>query len=62
MYFPYLKEAWFITVNELKELISKNNFKLSENSGDIDSETKGYLLPRNEYFNNFKVINVDYEW
>jgi hypothetical protein len=61
-YFPYLKEMWYIKVADLKELCENNDFRLSTNAGDFESGTKGYLIPRDKYKNEFKVVEVDYEW
>lgn len=57
-YYPYLKEIWFIKSNELKTLIQNNNFHVIKNAGDIGSATHGYLIPRKQFKQNFKVFNA----
>jgi hypothetical protein len=51
-----LDELWSIPVTKLREIISNNEFPISEESGDINSHTMGYLIPREEYREHFKVI------
>lgn len=54
--FFHLDEIWIIPVDKLRTLININEFPVSEESGDINSHTKGYLIPREEFRNHFKVI------
>jgi hypothetical protein len=62
-YYVYLKKAWIIETKKLKALISNNKFEIKdENVGDEGSQTKGYVIPRNKFKDNFKVIDIDYEW
>lgn len=61
-YFPFFKEYWSISVTKLKNLIKTNDFRETKDSGDLDSDTRGYLIPRKQYKKEFKVFNVDYEW
>ena len=58
MHYKYLKEIWYIKTNELKELIKNNQFFKTEFSGDQNSNTKGYLIPREEYKEYFIVRRV----
>ena len=58
MHYKYLKEIWYIKTNELKELIKNNQFFKTEFSGDQNSNTKGYLIPREEYKEYFIVRSV----
>ena len=58
MHYKYLKEIWYIKTNELKELIKNNQFFKTEFSGDQNSNTKGYLIPREEYKEYFIVRGV----
>ena len=51
--FYYLDEIWFIKVSDLKKLIKENDFKKTEQSGDDGSNTRGYLIPRNEFKQHF---------
>ena len=55
-FFFHLDELWSIPVTKLREIISKNEFPVSEESGDINSHTMGYLIPREKYKEHFKVI------
>jgi len=52
----HLDEIWIIPVDKLRQLINSNEFPISEESGDINSHTKGYLIPREEFRKHFKVI------
>lgn len=61
-YFPYLKEYWTIRTSDLKKLIADNNFRETKDSGDLNSDTKGYLIPREEFKEHFKIHKIDYEW
>lgn len=61
-YFPYFKEYWSIHIDKLKKLIKENNFRETKDSGDLESDTRGYLIPREEYKEHFKVFKIDYEW
>tara|TARA_R110000868_G_scaffold29601_2_gene110131 strand:+ start:787 stop:1242 length:456 start_codon:yes stop_codon:yes gene_type:complete len=58
MHYKYLKEIWYIKTNELKELIKNNQFFKTEFSGDQNSNTKGYLIPREEYKEYFIVRKI----
>jgi hypothetical protein len=55
-YFLYLNEIWFIEVEKLKLLIANNHFPTHLDSGDINSNTKGYLIKRKDYKSHFKVV------
>lgn len=55
MYYPYLKDAWYIKTSKLKKIISENDFKIIEQGGDVGSATKGYLIPRYQFKKYFKV-------
>ncbi len=61
-YFPFFKKYWSISVSELKKLIKENDFRETKDSGDLNSDTRGYLIPREEYKEYFKVFTIDYEW
>lgn len=58
-YYPFLKTAWYIETNELRNLIKYNNFRETSFSGDQGSNTKGYLIPREAYKRFFIVRNID---
>jgi hypothetical protein len=54
--FYYLGEIWFIKVDDLKKLISENDFEIkSEGVGDEGSNTKGFVIPREKYRKYFIV-------
>ena len=55
MYYKYLKEIWYIKTDELKKLINDNQFFETEFSGDQNSNTRGYLIPREKYKKHFIV-------
>jgi len=57
-YFIYLKELWFIKSEKLKTLISQNNFQIFIDAGDVNSETKGYLINRKDFKRFFNVYKV----
>lgn len=57
-YFEHFREIWYISTVKLKKLISDNNFKKTELSGDLNSNTKGYLIPRYQFKKHFKVRTV----
>jgi hypothetical protein len=50
-----LNEIWFIETNKLKKLLIENDFPLSEQNGDLNSNTKGYLIKRKDIQENFKI-------
>jgi hypothetical protein len=57
-YFEHFREIWYIKTNDLKKLIADNKFKKTELSGDLNSNTKGYLIPRYQFKKHFKVRTV----
>ncbi len=61
-YFPYYGEYWAIQMSTLRKLISNNNFRTTQQSGDDGSYTKGYLIPREKFKSYFKIYKTDYEW
>lgn len=54
-FFPYLREIWFIEPSKLKSLIETENFRITSQSGDAGSNTRGHLIPRNKYKEYFNV-------
>lgn len=54
-YFKHFREIWYIRTDKLKKLISDNEFKKTELSGDLNSNTKGYLIPRYQFKKHFNV-------
>jgi hypothetical protein len=58
-YFKYLNELWSIRTNDLKELIDNNKFTLTTNSGDANSGTRGYLIPRILFKKHFKIKKIN---
>jgi len=61
-YYPYLHEAWFIKTSKLKKLINNNSFEVKEFSGDANSNTKGYVIPRYKFKPHFKVKMIKNKW
>jgi hypothetical protein len=57
-YFIYLDELWFIKSENLKKLINDNDFQIFIDAGDINSETKGYLINRKKFKKHFHVYKV----
>lgn len=53
-YFKYLGEIWFIKVDDLKNLIEENQFKIGI-GGDPGSDSSGYLIPRKKFRDKFLV-------
>lgn len=51
-YFKYLDELWFIKVEDLRELIWQNNFKIGV-GGDKGSNSSGYLISKNKFRDKF---------
>ena len=47
-YYFNLDELWFIKTSDLKDLIEEYTFLTTFQSGDDNSNTRGYLIPRNE--------------
>ena len=45
--------------NDLKQ---SSNFYITENSGDIGSNTKGYLINREKYKKYFKIQKINTKW
>ncbi len=54
-FFPFLREIWFIQSSDLKSLIETENFRTTSQSGDVGSNTRGHLIPRNKYKQYFHV-------
>lgn len=61
-YYPFLNQYWTIKVSDLKRLIADNKFRETKLSGDANSDTRGYLIPREKFKSYFKVHKVDYKW
>lgn len=57
--FKHLKEMWCIPTHELKALLETNHFYQTENSGDIGSRTRGYLVPRKSFRDKFFIIREE---
>jgi hypothetical protein len=51
-YFKYLGELWLIKVDDLKDLIEKNNFRVGI-GGDPGSNSSGYLIPKKKFRQHF---------
>lgn len=61
-YYPFLNQYWTIKVSDLKRLITDNKFRETKLSGDANSDTRGYLIPRDKFKSYFKIHKVDYQW
>ena len=57
-YFKYLKEIWFIKSDDLRTLISQNDFPIFKDAGDIGSATHGYLINRKKFKEHFHVCKI----
>jgi hypothetical protein len=57
-YFIYFNELWFIKTNNLKDLIANNDFPIFIDAGDLNSETKGYLINKKKFINYFNVYKT----
>lgn len=51
-YFKYLGELWLIKVDDLKDLIEKNDFRIGI-GGDPGSNSSGYLIPKKKFRSHF---------
>lgn len=56
-FIPKLKEIWNIKVEKLKNIIKNNNFK-QVIGGDLDSNTKMYLINRKKFKKNFIIHKI----
>jgi hypothetical protein len=57
-YFKYLNELWFIKSDELRTLITNNEFPIFRDAGDIGSATHGYLIKRKDFKKHFHVCKI----
>jgi hypothetical protein len=57
-YFIYFNELWFIKTDNLKDLIANNDFPIFIDAGDLNSETKGYLINKKKFINYFNVYKT----
>jgi hypothetical protein len=57
-FFPHLREIWFIKTDKLKSLIQTENFRMTSQSGDAGSNTRGYLINRKNYKEQFNVYTL----
>lgn len=57
-YYKNLNEIWYIKTDKLKELINNNPMKVVTFAGDANSNTKGVLVPRNKYKEQFIIRNA----
>lgn len=57
-YFKHFREIWYIKSDKLRKLISDNDFKIHKDSGDLNSNTMGYLIPRYQFKKYFKIRRV----
>jgi hypothetical protein len=57
--FHHYNEIWIIRVSKLREIIKNNNFEIFYNAGDRNSETHGYLIPRELFREHFEVVEYE---
>lgn len=60
-FFHYFNEIWIISVSRLRKLIRENDFKIFYNMGQKNSQTHGYLIPREMFREHFKVVKYELE-
>lgn len=58
-YYKYLNEIWYIKSKDVIKLIEDNKQTLifKSMSGDKGSNTKGWLVPRWKFYENFNIYN-----
>lgn len=56
--FRCTNELWIIRTEDLRKLISDNNFYLKENGGDKGSNTKFYLIEKSKFRKHFQVYKL----
>jgi hypothetical protein len=61
-YFKHFRELWYIKTDELTTLLNDIDCKVIDQAGDGGSNTKGYLLPRYQYKDNFIVRKIPKTW
>jgi len=54
-YFKQLNEIWYIKTSKLKDILQNNEHKKATQSGDLGSNTEGYLLNKNMFRDDFIV-------
>ena len=57
-YYKHLNEIWYIQSDVLKKVLMDNDIRKTQFSGDANSNTKGWLLPRHQYKKHFIVRKV----
>lgn len=62
MFFQHIREAWYIRTKDLKKLLIDIQCKTTEMAGDLNSNTKGYLLNRYMYQKHFIVRRIPKTW
>lgn len=58
-YYKHFNELWYIKTTDLLNLVETEDIRMTTNSGDAGSNTRGYLLPRYKYKNHFKVRTIN---
>jgi len=59
MYYKYFNELWYIKSSDLKELVQTETLRMTSNSGDVGSNTRGFLLPRHQYKSHSKIRTIN---
>lgn len=57
-YLLFFDEFWMIKTEDLKNIGLNNEHEWCANSGDSGSVTKGWLVNRNSFKNNFKIVKT----
>jgi len=57
-FFPHLGEIWNIKTKSLLNIIQENNLDVFQNSGDKNSNTKLYKIPKKKFESLFKVYRL----
>jgi Holliday junction resolvase-like predicted endonuclease len=59
-YYKFLDEIWYIKTKDMIRLIQDNEYNLifKTFSGDSNSNTKGWLVPRWKFVKEFKIYNA----
>jgi len=58
-YYKGLNEIWYIKTEDLLNLVQTELLRTTKQSGDSGSNTKGYLLPRNKYRDQFIIRTIN---
>ena len=57
-FYRYLNEIWYIETEKLKTIFDNHDIIKTNDSGDLGSNTRGWLLPRNKFKKEFIVRKI----